>query len=262
MPGFGSHSTRVWTPMTRREAANYKSRHASVQRPARRVGQHLAGTVSQRRGGDSSRQKGEPLGPPLQTASCDSKSPPETRLWSPLPLAASPSHRLRHPHCRAAEVLRFRQPPGLSFAAPDYRPGRPESPGLTKVERQGQARIGRREEDGRDTPDLRAWQAEVGAPHGRGREPRREARPGMEAAATAMREGLPRRASADGGRAGGWAGGGVRPGAGRAERREGRCLRWLFPVAGYIARSVEPAQKRPGALRLASGAAPRSPAPE
>lgn len=71
-----------------------------------------------------------------------------------------------------------------------------------------------------------------------------------------MRGAAPRH-SADGGRAGGWAGGGVRPGAGRAERREGRCRcrRRLFPVAGYIARRVDPAQRRPGAFRLASCAA-------
>lgn len=57
-------------------------------------------------------------------------------------------------------------------------------------------------------------------------------------------------------------GAGCARGAGRAELGEGRCRRRLFPVAGYISRSVEPAQRRLAAQLLASGAALRNPVPE
>lgn len=56
----------------------------------------------------------------------------------------------------------------------------------------------------------------------------------------------------------------MRPGAGRAELREGRChcSGRRFPAVGYIAPSVELPQSRLGKLRLAGVATLRSLVPE
>jgi hypothetical protein len=104
-------------------------------------------------------------------------------------------------------------------------------------------------------------QAQATATLSRGREPRRVARRGREPSAAVVEEGLPRAVGRPaGGRAGrgGWAGGGVRPGAGRAELREGRChcSGRRFPAVGYIARSVELPQSRLGTLRRCGAPCP------
>lgn len=119
---------------------------------------------------------------------------------------------------------------------------------------QGEAGTGRPEEDGRGSADCRDRQAEAGTPHGRGRELRREVRGGLRLRPRPCERGYPARLCGRW-RAGGWAGGGVRPGAGRpgGGRADAEAGAGSSRSRGYIARSVEPAQSRPGALRLASG---------
>lgn len=79
---------------------------------------------------------------------------------------------------------------------------------------------GRSEEDGGDHR-CGTQQAQATATHSRGRELQRGATRAGAFGRGRERGAAPRGRAASG--RGGWAGGGVRPGAGRAELREGRC---------------------------------------